>query len=156
MRSDPNPNTEQGYGSQVSNKTNLYISRAGDDRWSCDQAKPCKTISRAVTLASSGDHIHLDGTNTEKDPYACTSANTSHHPGVYINKSLSLIGFGPMPPQIRCSEGTNLTFDGSDNAQQMEVTLSGLLLKESFVYFQDSSAEIDGCEFEGSNKVCSS
>ncbi|KAJ7378424.1 hypothetical protein OS493_022958 [Desmophyllum pertusum] len=145
--------------SRVSKGTKLYISRAsGDDRWSCDdQAKPCKTIWRAVTLATRGSgyyHIHLDGTNTERDPYNCirTSTDTSHHPGIYINKSLSLIGFGLMPPRIRCSEGTNLTFDGSDNAQQMEVSLSGLLLKESFVYFQDSSAKIDGCKFEGSKQ----
>ena len=49
---------------------NLYVSRSvGDDTWSCEQTKPCKTISRAVELASSGDHILLDGTNTDKDPY---------------------------------------------------------------------------------------
>ena len=130
--------------------TNFYISRAsGNDSWSCDQTKPCKTIWRAVTLASDGDIIHLNGTDTEQDPYTCQSTQS---PGLYINTSLTLIGFGPMPPQIRCSKGTNLTFDGSGNAQQMNVTLSGLLVNESSVYFQDSSANISGCKFVGSKQ----
>ena len=140
------------FAGRLSDGRNLYISRAsGDDRWSCDQSKPCKTIWRAVTLASRGDHIHLDGTNTDKDPYTCQSG-TSEHPGVYINKSLTLTGFGISLSQIRCTVGTSLTFNGSDDEQPMEVTLSGLLVKESFVSFQDSSAQIDGCKFEGSKR----
>ena len=55
-------------------------------------------------------------------------------------------------PQIRCSEGTGLTFNGSDNAQQMNVTLSGLLVNESFASVQDTSVNIDGCKFEGSKQ----
>ena len=55
-----------------------------------------------------------------------------------------------MPPHVRCTEGNKLTFDGSKDAQQMDITLSGLSLNESFVYFQDSSVNIDGCTFEGS------
>jgi len=89
----------------------------------------------------------VDGTNTDNDPYTCQS-ETPPHPGIYINKSLSLVGFGPKPPHIRCSEG--LTFDGSDDAQQMHITLSGLFLDEGLVYFQDSSVNIDRCKFEGS------
>ena len=128
----------------------MYISRvSGDDSWSCDQSKPCKTIWRAVTRASSGDRIHLDGTNTDKDPYTCQSG-TSGHPGIFVNKSLSLIGFGS--PVIRCSEGTNLVFNGSNRGGQMDVTLSGLLVKESFLNVQDSSVKIDGCKFEGSKQ----
>ncbi|KAL9969738.1 hypothetical protein ACROYT_G021993 [Oculina patagonica] len=130
----------------------MYISHAsGNDSWSCDQIKPCKTIWRAVTLASRGDYIHLDGTNTDKDPYTCQSG-TSLHTGIYINKSLSLTGFGPRPPHIRCSVGNNLTFDGSDTAQEMKITLSGLFLNDSFVYFQDSSVNIDRCKFKGSKR----
>ena len=132
----------------VSRGTDWYISRAsGDDSWPCDKTKPCKHIWKAVTLASSNDYIYLDGFNTENDPYICQSG-TPTHPGIYISKSLSLVGFGPKPPHIRCSEG--LTFDGSDDAQQMHITLSGLLLNESLVYFQDSSVNIDRCKFEGS------
>ena len=133
----------------ISKGKNLYVSRAsGSDDWSCDKKKPCKTIWRAVTLASRGDHLHLESTNTEKDPYTCQSG-TSSHPGIFINKSLSLIGFGSEPPHIRCSEGNKLMFDGSDNAQQMDITLFGLFLSGSFVYFQDSSVNIDSVRLEG-------
>ena len=97
-------------------------------------------------MATSKDYIYLDGTNTENDPYTCQSETTGH-PGIYINKSLSLVGFGPKPPHIQCSEG--LKFDGSDDAHT-SITLSGLFLDESLVYFQDSSVTIDRCKFEGS------
>ena len=132
---------------------NLYVSRAsGNDGWSCDlTSKPCKTIWRAVTLASRGDHVHLDGTFTDVDPYTCESGR-SEHLGIYINKSLTLTGFGRPLPRIRCIKGTNLTFGGSNNEQEMDVTLSRLLVKESFVIFQDSSAKVDGCAFEGSEQ----
>ncbi|PFX28788.1 Uncharacterized protein YfaL [Stylophora pistillata] len=135
---------------RVSKATNIYISRAsGNDSWSCVQRKPCKTIWRGVSLASDRDAIYLDGTNTDQDPYSCHS---TQHLGVYINKRLALIGTGPIPPQIRCSEGTRLTFDGSENTHQMNVTLSGLLVRESFIFFQDTSASIHGCKFVGSKQ----
>ena len=98
-------------------------------------------------MASSKDYIYLDGTNTDNDPYTCQS-EIPLYPGIYINKSLSLVGFGPKPPLIRCSQG--LTFDGSVDTQRMHITLSGLILDESLVYFEDSSVNIDGCKFEGS------
>jgi len=93
----------------------------------------------------------LDGANTDKDPYTCQSG-TSEHPGIYINKSLSLIGFASPMPQIRCPEGTGLVFDGLNNAEQMIVTLSGLFFNESFVSVQDVSFEIDDCRPEGSKQ----
>jgi len=43
-----------------------------------------------------------------------------------------------------------LTFDGSDDLQQIHITLSGLFLDQSLVYFQDSFVNIDRCKFEGS------
>ena len=100
-------------------------------------------------MASSKNYIYLDGTNTENNPYTCQSENTAH-PGIYINKSLTLVGFGPKPPHMQCSEG--LTFHGSDDAQHMNITLSGLFLDKSLVYFQDSSVNIDRCKFEGSKR----
>ena len=124
----------------------LYVSTAlGNDSWSCDQSKPCQTIGRAAFLASNGDQINLDGTETDKHPYTCQSG-TSEYPGIYINKSLSLIGHGSPMPQIRCSEGKSLTFSGSDTP--MNVTLAGLLVTGNMI-FQDSSVKIDGCKFEG-------
>ena len=130
----------------------LFISRAlGNDTWSCDQSKPCKTISRAVELASSGDHILLDGNNTDKDPYNCQSRSPELS-GVQINKSLSIIGYGSFMPHIQCNKGAGLQFNGSNNEQQMNVTLSTLLVSQSAIMVQDSSVHIDGCRFTGSNQ----
>ena len=131
----------------------LFISRAlGNDTWSCDQSKPCKTISRAVELASSGDHILLDGNNTDKDPYNCQSRSPELS-GVQINKSLSIMGYGSFMPHIQCNKGAGLQFNGSNNVQQMNVTLSRLLVRQSSIMVQDSSVHIDGCRFERSKGV---
>ena len=136
----------------VTEGKNLYISRAlGNDTWSCDKSKPCKTISRAVELASSGDHILLAGNNTDRDPYTCRSMSPEHS-GVQINKSLSIMGYGSPTPHIQCSKGGGLQINGSYNEQQMKVTLSRLLVSQSSIMVQDSSVYIDGCRFEGSNQ----
>ena len=124
----------------------------GNDTWSCDQSKPCKTISRAVALASSGDHILLDGNNTDKDPYNCQSMPPELS-GVQINKSLSIMGYGSFMPHIQCNKGAGLQFNGSNNVQQMNVTLSRLLVRQSSIMVQDSSVHIDGCRFERSKGV---
>lgn len=56
----------------MTEEAHIYVSRAvGDDKRSCELASPCKTILRAIIMASPGDHIHLDGTNTDRDPYIC-------------------------------------------------------------------------------------
>ncbi|CAH3177515.1 unnamed protein product, partial [Porites evermanni] len=123
-----------------------------NDTWSCDQSKPCKTISRAVELASSGDHILLDGNNTDKDPYNCQSMPPELS-GVQINKSLSIMGYGSPMPHIQCNKGAGLQFNGSNNEQQMNVTLSRLLVSQSSIMVQDSSVRIDGCRFERSKGV---
>ena len=137
----------------VTEGKNLFISRdSGNDSWSCDQSKPCKTISRAVELASSGDHILLDGSNTDKDPYNCQSRSPEHL-GVQINKSLSIMGYGSPMPHIQCNKGEGLQFNGSDNKQQMRVALSRLLVSQSSIMVLDSSVHIDGCRFESSKGV---
>ena len=137
----------------VTEGKNLYISRAsGNDSWSCDQSKPCKTISRAVQLALSGDHILLDGSNTDKDPYNCQSRSPEHLV-VQINKSLSIMGYGSPMPHIQCNKGEGLQFNGSDNKQQMRVALSRLLVSQSSIMVLDSSVHIDGCRFESSKGV---
>ena len=128
----------------------MYVSRSiGDDTWSCEQTKPCKTSSRAVELASSGDRILLDGTNTDKDPYNCSSG-TSHHPGIYVNKSLSLIGYTSPMPHVRCNKGMGLMLNGTDTAKEVNLTITGIVVDEGFVRIQDSSVNIDGCKFENS------
>ena len=129
----------------------MYVSRSGNDEWSCDQSNPCKTIGQTVMLASIGDTIHIDGNNTDRYPYTCQSG-TSQHPGIYINRTLSLIGSANPMPQIRCFEETGLVFNGSYSAEDTNITISGLLFTESLVYVQDSSVHISGRKFQGSNQ----
>ena len=102
-------------------------------------------------MATSGDQILLDDTDTDKDPYNCLSGE-SQYPGIYINESLSLIGSANPMPQIQCSEGTGFIFNGSNSAEQMNITISGLVLHETFLRIQDSSLDIDGCRFEDSSQ----
>ena len=103
---------------------------------------------RAVNLASDGAHIYLDGDNTDKDPYTCDSTSTLSYPGIYVNKSLSFVRFGATP-QIRCFNGTNVIFEGSNNDFEVNVVLSGLIFNDTIITFRDSSAIMDGCEFKG-------
>ena len=102
-------------------------------------------------MGASGDQILLDGTDTDKEPYNCLSGE-SQYPGLYINESLSLIGSANPMPHIQCSEGRGIIFNGSDSAEQMNITISGLILHGSFLRIQDSSLNIDGCRFEDSSQ----
>ena len=133
----------------LTNGADLYVSRkSGNDNWPCDLSSPCETILRAVNLASSEDHIYLDGANTNKNPYTCHV--TQPHTGtLYINKSLTFVRFGSIP-QIRCLNWT--IFDGSNSGLEVNVTLSELLINDTFVTFRDSSAVVDGCEFVGNKQ----
>ena len=101
-------------------------------------------------MASSGDHIYLDGNNTDKAPYTCQSGNPSEHLGIYISKNVSLIGHGRIPPQIQCLPGSSFVIDDLDNrTSPMTVSFSGIFFNETIIKFNDSSANIDGCKFEG-------
>lgn len=133
----------------LTNGADLYVSRkSGNDNWPCDLSSPCETILRAVNLASSEDHIYLDGANTNKNPYTCHV--TQPHTGtLYINKSLTFVRFGSIP-QIRCLNWT--IFDGSNSGLEVNVTLSELLINDTVVTFRDSSAVVDGCEFVGNKQ----
>lgn len=124
----------------------MYLSRTGKDNGSCDQKNPCNTIGWAVTLATHDDLIYLDGTNTGKNPYTCDSGTL--HPGIYINKSLSLIGFGNPLPRIRCSGGSFLAFNGSvDAIREIRANILGIIFRGSSLTFLESSAYIQNCKF---------
>ena len=76
----------------------------------------------------------------------------SHSIREYTLTSLALIGSTYPMPQIQCSEGTGLIFNGSYSAEKMNITISGLVLHEPFLRIQDSSLNIDGCRFEDSSR----
>ena len=97
-------------------------------------------------MASRGDEIHIDGNNTDEDPYTCQSGK-SQYPGIYINKSVSLIGSTDPISQIKCTE-TDIRINGSTEiAEKMNVTFFRLLFKRSRVIIQDSSMNINACKF---------
>ena len=134
------------FAGYVTKGRNLYLSRTGKDNGSCDQKNPCNTIGWAVTLATDDDEIYLDGTTTGKNPYMCYSGTS--HPGIYINKSLSLIGFGNPLPRIRCSGGSFLAFNGSiDALHEIRANISGIIFSGSSLTFLESSAYIQNCKF---------
>ena len=134
------------FAGYVTEGRNLYLSRTGKDNGSCDQKNPCNTIGWAVTLATHDDEIYLDGTNTGKNPYTCDSGTS--HPGIYINKSLSLIGFGNPLPRIRCSGGSLLAFNGSvDALHEIRANILGIIFSGSSLTFLESSAYIQNCKF---------
>ena len=129
----------------------MYLSRTGKDNGSCDQKNPCNTIGWAVTLATDDDEIYLDGTNTGKNPYTCHSGTS--HPGIYINKSLSLIGFGNPLPRIRCSGRSLLAFNGSvDALHEIRANILGIIFSGSSLTFLESSAYIQNCKFNDSQE----
>ena len=130
---------------------NLYVSRAsGDDEWSCSLSKPCKSISKVVNVAECGDHIFIDGTNTDKDPYTCES-ETLNNLDIYVSKSLSFTGVGPTP-QVRCLNGRRFIFNRTDSQVEATVFLKGLAFDNTILTFHDFSAEINGCTFSGSRQ----
>ena len=139
------------FAGYVTKGRNLYLSRTGKDNGACDQKSPCNTVGWAVTLATDDDLIYLDGTNTGKNPYTCDSGTL--HPGIYINKSLSLIGFGNPLPRIRCSGGSFLAFNGSvDALHEIRANISGIIFSGSSLTFLESSAYIQNCKFNDSQE----
>ena len=139
------------FAGYVTEGRNLYLSRTGKDNGSCDQKNPCNTIGWAVSSATHDDLIYLDGTNTGKNPYTCDSRTL--HPGIYINKSLSLIGFGNPLPRIRCSGGSFLAFKGSvDALHEIRANISGIIFSGSSLTFLESSAYIQNCKFNDSQE----
>lgn len=96
--------------------------------------------------------MFLDGTNTDSDPYNCQPV-TPYHPGIYISKSLSLIGSGSKA-RITCTDGHVFIFSGLDSDLQMEVILRNLEFHNTPISFLDSVAEIHHCTFSGVRQNC--
>ena len=103
-------------------------------------------------MASRDDSIHLNGTNTDKNPYTC-KPGASAYPGILIDKALSLIGYGNQLAWIQCSGGNSLTFNGTSASQRMRTKMSNIGFKGGAMNFLDSSAHIKNALFEDSTGV---
>ena len=70
----------------------------------------CRTIAFATTQAQWNDTIRIDGTDTSRDPYPCSSM-VSNQNGIFVNKSLSFKKFGNAEVFLNCS-AKRIMFDG--------------------------------------------
>ena len=120
-----------------------YVSKAlGTKTSKCNSPQhSCKYLADVFPLVVWGDKIHLDGTNTEQHPYACTSM-TSQYPGtrLNLNRSLSLIGRNG-PAHLFCLGG--IFFVGRNT----EVSLRDLTFYSTPMSFYNGKATIQNSVF---------
>ena len=116
----------------------MFVSRAnGKDTGTCgSDTEPCKTLAKAFGNASSGLHLHIDGTGTAQDPYDCLNM-----PKVIVfNTELLIEGFNTSP-HLYCKSGVNIVAPSGSGL----VTLSNLVLISTPLGFLDHSIAIYNC-----------
>ena len=128
----------------------IYVSRYyGNDSHSCGKTihMACNTIALATAQAHWNDTIYIDGTETLRDPYPCSSI-TSYPGGIYVNRSLTLERFGKDEVFIKCSSQKQMIFDGRYVARKVIIRLKGLTFIKSYVTVQKCSLYIENCVFK--------
>ena len=128
----------------------IYVSRYhGNDSPSCGKTihMACKTIALATTQAHWNDTIHIDGTETLRDPYPCSSM-TSYPGGTYVNGSVTLERFGKDEVFLKCSSQKQMIFDGRYVSGKVIIRLKGLTFINSYVTVQKCSLYIESCDFK--------
>ena len=124
----------------------------GHDSRSCGSPRtPCKSIAHAVRQVDWGGHIYIDGTGTEKDPFACNSGiEHAYNPGIYINKSVIMKGFQSRP-HVLCIHGINFQ-KSSEEQRALNVLLSQISFLLTPIVFEDcSQVEISNCSLQGAS-----
>ena len=128
----------------------IYVSRYyGNDSPSCGKTihMACKTIALATTHAHWNDTIYIDGTETSRDPYPC-STMTSYPGGIYVSGSLILESFGKDEVFLKCSSQKQTIFDGRYVSGKVLIRLKGLTFINSYVTVQKCSLYIERCVFK--------
>ena len=128
----------------------IYVSRYhGNDSPSCGKTiqMACKTIALATTQAHWNDTICIDGTETSRDPYPCSSM-TSYPGGIYVNRSLTLTRFGKDEVFLKCSYQKQMIFDGRYVSGKVIILFKGLTFINSHVTVQKCSLYIESCVFK--------
>lgn len=116
----------------------MFVSRQnGKDTDTCgSDTEPCKTLAKAFGIASSGLHVHIDGTGTAQDPYDCVNM-----PKVIVfNTRLVLEGLNTSP-HIYCKSGVNIVAPEESGL----VTLSNLVLISTPLVFIQLLIAIYNC-----------
>ena len=107
----------------------VIVSRLhGSDFPSCGKGNnlktACRTIAFATTQAQWNDTIRIDGTDTSRDPYPCSSM-VSNQNGIFVNKSLSFKKFGNAEVFLNCS-AKRIMFDGRNASGTVSIQFMGL------------------------------
>ena len=120
----------------------------GDSSPSCGKTihTACKTIALAITQAQWNDTIYIDGTETARDPYPCSSV-TSYLEGIYVNISLSFERFGKDEVFLSCSSKRQMSFDCRNTSKEVLIRLKGLTFMNSQITVQKCSLYVESCLF---------
>ena len=128
----------------------VIVSRLhGSDFPSCGKGNnlktACRTIAFATTQAQWNDTIRIDGTDTSRDPYPCSSM-VSNQNGIFVNKSLSFKKFGNAEVFLNCS-AKRIMFDGRNASGTVSIQFMGLTLINSRIVVQECSLFVESCVF---------
>ena len=89
-----------------------------------------------------GGDIYLNGSETEKIPYNCSLDDKQ--PGIFINKSLNMIGF--LLPRVFCAGG--FYFQKLNDEQPIQLKLSGIIFCRTPLTFEDCGhVVLHNCSF---------
>ena len=128
----------------------VIVSRLhGSDFPSCGKGNnlktACRTIAFATTQAQWNDTIRIDGTDTSRDPYPCSSM-LSNQNGIFVDKSLSFKKFGNAEVYLKCS-AKQIMFDGRNASGTVSIRFMGLTLINSRIVVQECSLFVESCVF---------
>ena len=133
----------------------MYVSLHGKDTKTCGtQSLPCRSIAQAVYRVGHGGNIYLDGRGTKKRPYGCRSGRNIliDHPGVYVNKTLTLRGLYSTP-HVLCTDGFHFQ---KTNGEQLTfaLALSGIDFQQTPLNCNDCQRiTIHNCSFHNASRA---
>ena len=133
----------------------MYVSLHGKDTKTCgSQSLPCRSIAQAAYRVGHGGNIYLDGRGTKKRPYGCRSGRNIliDHPGVYVNKTLTLRGFYSTP-HVLCTDGFHFQ---KTNGEQLTfaLALSGIDFQQTPLNCNDCQRiTIHNCSFHNASRA---
>ena len=133
----------------------VYVSLHGKDTKTCgSQSLPCQSIGQAVYRVGHGGTIYLDGRGTKKRPYGCRNSRNilMDHPGIYVNKSLTVRGFYSTP-HVLCTEGFHFQKTNGEKLT-FALMLSGVDFQQTPLNWNDfQSITIHNCSFHNASRA---
>ena len=133
----------------------VYVSLHGKDTKTCgSQSLPCQSIGQAVYRVGHGGTIYLDGRGTKKRPYGCRNSRNilMDHPGIYVNKSLTVRGFYSTP-HVLCTEGFHFQKTNGEKLT-FALILSGVDFQQTPLNWNDfQSITIHNCSFHNASRA---